>query len=814
MLFKKKKEEPHKGDILLAKGIYLKQPVLENGSVLKNCFLRSIIVFCLTFGAIGGFLSAFRMSYNYLLVIFFYMLLSLYFSFLYSTAKLLLRDIGYIVFFALFVGAIFVLRLYANSGFYTVVNQILQQAKTFFNLSGVRAYETQIDNDYLTVAIVAIFIGMVLIIVLNIWLSSSMSLFWAILLTFPLQLIPIYMKLTPDPFYVIILMIGYVAVVVFKANGHYIAFAWDSSFRAKGLKKNRVTYSQDASVFSQVLMSLAIFAFVLVLLVEAVFPGRMFESRFKNDPLREATSDTIGNFVLLGLSGMMNRYSATGGLSAGKLGGVSNVRPDYQTDLVVSYAPYSTQPIYLKGYTGGIYGDNQWETVYDEENSELTGENKEIYEEETLQREAEILVDAFLAGEERSGIGRIDVQNVGANTNFMYYPYYTQLRMEDAEGRKRPGEMGAGIRTDSEASYLFSPQLSWDGIGEVVPSEIDLSMVDPVYLDVPEKNKEVIHNECEKIGLNSDMTENEIVDAVDEYFEANIPYTLRPGATPKDADFINYFLTENRKGYCAHFASAATLLFREMGIPARYVEGYAFSFEAALASDENELKEYDDYYKGFSPIGASTVLDVEVTDAMAHAWVEVYMEGFGWKVVEMTPGSNEETEEEDFWSSFTNFLSNPVGADASDGGANVLGDLNLSQFSWLIYVVLGIILLLILLYIIGIAIRKFRRYRLCHQKDAREAVIAFYADTCNMIRTCDKTFDHCRSHMEQLDYMERQYALEFEKENLCKEIERISFSRENAENAEIEKIRTFVDEARKKIRKSAKFGQRVKLWKR
>ncbi len=38
-----------------------------------------------------------------------------------------------------------------------------------------------------------------------------------------------------------------------------------------------------------------------------------------------------------------------------------------------------------------------------------------------------------------------------------------------------------------------------------------------------------------------------------------------------------YFLLENQRGYCMHFATAATLLLRTMGVPARYVEGYILS---------------------------------------------------------------------------------------------------------------------------------------------------------------------------------------------------------------------------------------------
>lgn len=47
-------------------------------------------------------------------------------------------------------------------------------------------------------------------------------------------------------------------------------------------------------------------------------------------------------------------------------------------------------------------------------------------------------------------------------------------------------------------------------------------------------------------------------------------YDTEPGATPAGKDFVEYFLFENRKGFCVHFASAGTLLFRLAGKEARY----------------------------------------------------------------------------------------------------------------------------------------------------------------------------------------------------------------------------------------------------
>lgn len=806
---KKKENDIHKGDLLVTEGIYLKQATMNNGHIVLNCFLRALIVFFLVFGSIGGFLSAFEISYNYLMVIVVYLILSMYFSFLYASSKFIYRDLGYVVFFAFFVGAIYLLRIYANSGFYTIVNGVMARAKTFFDLPGVREYEVQIDNSFLTVSIVACFIGLVMIIVLNIWMYSIMSMFWTVLFTFPLLFIPIYMKLSPDPLYVAFMMVGYLSVMIFKANGHYVVFAWDAPFKTRGLLKKRVSYTQDSVIFRQIIISLSAISLCVVLIASTIMNPSTFESRFKNDRLWNKTSDAIGNFVLLGFSSFFNLYPSTGGMSSGKLGGISNVRPDYMTDLEVEFVPYSNEGIYLKGFTGGRYGDNQWMSLYEQESSGKNDQN--IFVEESLRSEAESLRDN---SDQYSAKGRMLIHNVGADTSYLYYPYYTLFDDYTIYNNHNLLASTQGVAYGQDVEYTFYPKFRWDdSVLTDKPGDIDTSNVDKIFLDVPEKNREVIRNICDEIGLNDNMSEMEIVDAVTMFFEDNYPYTLRPGRTPDKEDFVNYFLTKNRKGYCAHFASSAVLIFREMGIPARYVEGYAFSMESVFASDEVEGLDPADYYEGYSALGDAPVMYVEVSDAQAHAWVEIYVDGFGWANIEVTPGSNEVTEEDDFWSAFSELLGGGLGDSDGNNGSR-FDNLSLSRYSWVIYVILAVIIVAVIAAFLKVVIRKIKRYMLCHQEDRRDAVIARYADICDMIRVCDAGFDGCRSHREQLEYMNDKYGVSLDIEEVKCELERISFHDEYLEETQFDELINLISQLRKQIMKTAGFKTKIKLWKR
>ena len=103
-------------------------------------------------------------------------------------------------------------------------------------------------------------------------------------------------------------------------------------------------------------------------------------------------------------------------------------------------------------------------------------------------------------------------------------------------------------------------------------------------------------------------------------------YQLYLDEIPKGRDPIEYYLNQSHQGYCAHFASAATLMLQRLGIPARYCTGYIVKSSAFQHVSGGEY-------------------EAEILDRNAHAWVEIYMPGFGWLPYEMTPGyGNEQAE--------------------------------------------------------------------------------------------------------------------------------------------------------------------------
>lgn len=108
--------------------------------------------------------------------------------------------------------------------------------------------------------------------------------------------------------------------------------------------------------------------------------------------------------------------------------------------------------------------------------------------------------------------------------------------------------------------------------------------------------------------------DDDIIGKVAEYIQNAATYTyLDYEYADECTDYVYYFLHDLKKGVCEHYAAAATLLFRRLGIPARYTVGVKYT------ASKDKLNTW-----------------VEVTDDSAHAWVEVYLRGLGWVPVEVT----------------------------------------------------------------------------------------------------------------------------------------------------------------------------------
>jgi transglutaminase-like putative cysteine protease len=80
-------------------------------------------------------------------------------------------------------------------------------------------------------------------------------------------------------------------------------------------------------------------------------------------------------------------------------------------------------------------------------------------------------------------------------------------------------------------------------------------------------------------------------------------------------DPIEDFLFVYRSGQCEYFASAMVLLLRSQGVPARLVTGFL----------GGEYNLFEGYYM--------------VRDSNAHAWVEAYLPGEGWRTYDPTPAA-------------------------------------------------------------------------------------------------------------------------------------------------------------------------------
>jgi transglutaminase-like putative cysteine protease len=131
------------------------------------------------------------------------------------------------------------------------------------------------------------------------------------------------------------------------------------------------------------------------------------------------------------------------------------------------------------------------------------------------------------------------------------------------------------------------------------------------YLQLPEDFSPPVAALAAGIARQGDHPYNIAVD-ITRYLRINIEYARTIPPVPAGADPMEWFLFEEQTGFCNYYASAQVLMLRSLGIPARFVVGYAQG-------------EYD---------SVSQTYTVRKMDS--HAWPEVFFIGYGWVPFEPT----------------------------------------------------------------------------------------------------------------------------------------------------------------------------------
>ncbi len=636
------------------------------------CFIRACLIFMATYGTVGGIVSAVGLQYSLPIVAFALFVLAFFSAFLYYNK--ISFYVGYIVVFAGFIVFSISSYWYINSGYQAFVNVLYNKYSDFFALLSVREATEFITDRYVTVSYAMIFIGWFFSILLNIAISGYMNLPATFLLTFlPLQTV-FYIDMTPGVPYLVMLITVYVTVALLRRSGHFSLpyknakgeeFDRTRKKTKGGAEKHSHVYLSSSSGMLAIAGYSLLTATIFLLVVSGIFSE--LGSKYVSNKVKNTTDAYVKTAVQEGLTSLLNRYRATGGLAKGKLGGIGNVAPDFQTDMYVRFVPYSTGNVYLKAYTGVNY-----------ENNSFNG-----YSNDVSLDEAPVPEPALPAGGEYS---KMWIENIDAGHDYYYRPYYSYyatfnkakcgyvIAEETTEYAQQNYDESFEMLDDDEEIKDFSTDSGWDSYEVLfVPYEMLVSYqpnpnvtdeyeeyVYDTYLTVPDEQREELEEFLEEAGIEYDASKWSHVDVNDEaayqraqqerldavsdlavYFKNNFDYTMSPGVTPSGEDVVTYFLNVQKRGFCAHFASSSALLLRCLGIPTRYVEGYVISYEDVMDSDgvEGDVSEWQISNETYENAG---IVEVDVTDASAHAWIEVYLDGYGWIPYEMTPPSGDD----------------------------------------------------------------------------------------------------------------------------------------------------------------------------
>lgn len=801
----------------------------EKNKDVRGLFLNGCLIFVIISGAIGLFLNGFGVAVNMPFLIAMLFLISMFCAFLYL--KQWVKILGYLVIIFGFINVIRNMFYVLRGGFAYVANIFMETIENYLYLPIERRYSTgDLDMSYSTTITMAL-IGFVLILMLNILISEFRSVFWVLIFTFPFVSMVFYFEKSISFWYLFMYMAGLATLLVLKFGRHYEWIPEKKGNYKISEKKNRVyfRYGSSSKINQWIFACIALLSGGILLILTLVYPASRWEWDESPSPLKEESRDFASRLALQGFWGMFAKDKvAAGGMGNGKLGDVNLIRMDYMPDLYIQTAISDIMyPIYMKGFYGTYYeyGENEWINIIDTRDEwDVMLQNYSTPPEEARDIADRLLTldyvgDQILARYERG----IRIYNQATSSQYAYLPYYMKNMTRLAGwSRQEDDEIGYQLHMGQTVSGWYHPmhvssvpelkeavQKIWENHSET-PAWSELEQVEKdyreyakeTYLHVPLDLQETLQNYCRENGIEAGS--EDVVEDVIRVLGKNCEYNLMPGQTPSGKDFVTYFLMENKKGYCTYFATSAVLLYRTLGIPARYCGGYVVSRDEFL--DATAIREPD--RENWVRDGNETVEveNIMATDANAHAWVEIYVDGFGWYPVDPTP-SDDNTDYGELYEEETNgfmgFLTNTM------FGRGNMNRMKNTLIKIAIGLCVGILVTILSYLILGIIISKNRLHKFETQKQP-ESVIAMYQYLKKVYAFAGIPMSEGMSHYQYKERVVQKALLSGEQaEKMVQIAEKAYYSRKGTDEEEHAAFLTILKESRQQLYQNLSWYRKI-----
>lgn len=293
---------------------------------------------------------------------------------------------------------------------------------------------------------------------------------------------------------------------------------------------------------------------------------------------------------------------------------------------------------YLKGFVGGVYDKDRWQELPMEA---YHGEYEGLLQ--WLETKAFSVLTQYACyqklEDEAEGLDtksvKVKVTNKGAYRKFVYLPSWAEQWSGGGAKEQKDWQVRSGKFFGAE-EYEFQAVDGFPSAEEIQPGlwarnpsreeeetylgaeSVYRSFVEEYYMEVDDELKQLINDMFFEEEEEKDLYH--VTAKIRKTLRQETGYTENPPAAPAGKDFVEWFLTEAKRGNAVHFASAAVLAYRTAGYAARYAEGYHYPEE-----------ESQKLFEEGKTVG-------ELTNKNAHAWAEVYVPGVGWLPVEVVPG--------------------------------------------------------------------------------------------------------------------------------------------------------------------------------